>query len=177
MAERVRIVISGCSGGGKSTLLAALGREGFMTVAEPGRAIVAAEQAMGGTALPWIDPIGFAYLCLERARADHRAAGPGITIFDRSAVDAVAALSRLGEPVEGLLDDLTYAPTVFLAPPWTEIYETDAERQHDLHDATAEYTHLAEFYPACGYQTLALPRASVEDRVAFVRAALSEVVA
>jgi predicted ATPase len=34
------IVLSGCSGGGKSTLLAALQRRGFAVFEEPGRQIV-----------------------------------------------------------------------------------------------------------------------------------------
>jgi predicted ATPase len=34
------VVISGCSGGGKSTLLAELARRGYRTVEEPGRRIV-----------------------------------------------------------------------------------------------------------------------------------------
>ena len=35
------VVISGCSGGGKSTLLSELGRRGYGTVEEPGRRITA----------------------------------------------------------------------------------------------------------------------------------------
>ena len=46
------VVISGCSGGGKSTLLAELGRRGHSTVEEPGRRIVAQELQQGGRALP-----------------------------------------------------------------------------------------------------------------------------
>lgn len=51
-------VISGCSGGGKSTLLSELERRGFSTVAEPGRAIVKEQLCSGGTALPWEDDRG-----------------------------------------------------------------------------------------------------------------------
>ncbi len=47
------VVISGCSGGGKSTLLAELARRGHAVVEEPGRRIVAQELARGGPALPW----------------------------------------------------------------------------------------------------------------------------
>jgi len=37
------VIISGCSGGGKSTLLAELGRRGYAVVEEPGRRIVRQE--------------------------------------------------------------------------------------------------------------------------------------
>jgi predicted ATPase len=38
------IVISGCSGGGKSTLVAELARRGYASVEEPGRRIVEDEK-------------------------------------------------------------------------------------------------------------------------------------
>ncbi|WP_342236107.1 AAA family ATPase, partial [Inquilinus sp. OTU3971] len=62
------VVISGCSGGGKSTLLAELGRRGHEVVEEPGRRIVKQERETGGRALPWVD--GTAFARRGRARAD-----------------------------------------------------------------------------------------------------------
>ena len=47
------VVISGCSGGGKSTLLIELGQRGYATVEEPGRRIVKEEMLGAGLALPW----------------------------------------------------------------------------------------------------------------------------
>ena len=46
------VLISGCSGGGKSTSLDELARRGHQTGLEPGRRIVHDELARGGTALP-----------------------------------------------------------------------------------------------------------------------------
>jgi len=54
------IVISGCSGGGKSTLLSELKRRGHAVVDEPGRRIIAEEMGSGGQALPWVDLAAFA---------------------------------------------------------------------------------------------------------------------
>ena len=53
------VIISGCSSGGKSTLLDELARRGHATVPEPGRRVVREEQASGGTALPWADTRAF----------------------------------------------------------------------------------------------------------------------
>ena len=64
MSDRF-VVLSGCSGGGKSTLLAELRRRGHATVDEPGRRIVKDESADGGTALPWIDLAAFARRAIE----------------------------------------------------------------------------------------------------------------
>jgi predicted ATPase len=76
------VVISGCSSGGKSTLLAELGRRGHATVEEPGRRIVKQELAGEGSALPWVNGAAFARRAIELAVADRRAAadrpgGPG----------------------------------------------------------------------------------------------------
>jgi predicted ATPase len=56
------VTISGCSSGGKSTLLAELRRRGFATMDEPGRRVVAEELKRGGRALPWADAVAFARL-------------------------------------------------------------------------------------------------------------------
>ena len=59
MSDRY-VILSGCSGGGKSTLLEELGARGHAIVPEPGRRIVRDEMASSGNALPWIDPEAFA---------------------------------------------------------------------------------------------------------------------
>ena len=53
------VTISGCSGGGKSTLLSELRRRGF-AFDEPGRRIVADELKRCGRALPWVEAVAFA---------------------------------------------------------------------------------------------------------------------
>ena len=96
------VVISGCSGGGKSTLLAELGRRGHAIVEEPGRRIVSEEMQDGGSALPWVDAAAFARRAIAMSLADRgaAAANEGWSFFDRGLIDAAAALQFLtGEPV------------------------------------------------------------------------------
>ena len=69
-----RVVISGCSGGGKSTLLEALRERGYAVVEEPGRRIVREELASNGSALPWIDAAAFARRTVAMSIADWQAA-------------------------------------------------------------------------------------------------------
>ncbi|RCS22579.1 hypothetical protein DUT91_16925 [Phyllobacterium salinisoli] len=57
--EPRHVVLSGCSGGSKSTLLAELERRQFAVVSEPGRRIVEEELRGDGAALPWIDLSAF----------------------------------------------------------------------------------------------------------------------
>ena len=64
------VVISGCSSGGKSTLLTELLQRGYATVEEPGRRIVREELLGAGRALPWVDEIAFARRTVALALAD-----------------------------------------------------------------------------------------------------------
>jgi hypothetical protein len=67
-----------------------------------------------------------------------------------------------------------YHRKVFLAPPWPEIYVTDAERRHGFEAGLAEYEWLEQVYSALGYEVIMLPKATVPERADFVLAALSD---
>jgi len=107
-------VISGCSGGGKSTLLEELRRRGHAVVEEPGRRIVREELTRGGTALPSVDSEAFPRCAVDMALADLESVSTeaGWVLFDRVPigaerrhviVEAVAdyKLSRLAYPALG----------------------------------------------------------------------------
>ena len=79
-----------------------------------------------------------------------------------------------GEPALQLLSSqYRYHRKVFLAPPWPEIYATDAERRHSFEAGLAEYERLEQVYPALGYEVIRLPKTTVTERADFVLAALS----
>ncbi len=172
------VVISGCSGGGKSTLLGELGRQGYAVVEEPGRRIVREEIEGGGLALPWVDMAAFLHRAVAMALADRISASKleGWVFFDRGLVDAAAGLQHLiGEPVLNSLGRRhRYHKLVFLAPPWPEIYLTDSERRHDRDFAVAEYLRLLEAYSSLGYEVSILPKVGVAERAAFVLKKLEE---
>jgi len=171
------VTISGCSGGGKSTLLAELRRRGFATIDEPGRRIVAEELKRGGRALPWVDAVAFARRAIELSLADRAVteASARWVFFDRGLIDAAAALEHLtGEPVvESLGLVYRYNKRVFLAPPWPEIYVLDQERRHGLVGAVAEYDRLIDVYPSLGYDIHVLPKVSVAERANWILASLA----
>jgi predicted ATPase len=170
------VVISGCSGGGKSTLLLELARRGYPTVEEPGRRIVRQELEGDGRALPWVDGAAFARRAISLSLADRAAVGrpTNWVFFDRGLVDAAAALERItGRPALAThASRHRYHRRVFLTPPWPEIYVTDGERRHGLDAALGEYDHLLEVYPSLGYEVTILPKAPVCERADIVLAAL-----
>jgi predicted ATPase len=170
------VVISGCSGGGKSTLLNELRLRGYRVVEEPGRRIVARELESGGLALPWVDEIAFARQAIELSLRDRAAAErwSGWVFFDRGLIDAAVALEHLtGEPV---IDELSHAHRynrhVFLTPPWPEIYEIDDGRRHGFREAVAEYDRLHQTYLSLGYEISLLPKIDLRSRADLILATL-----
>jgi predicted ATPase len=169
------VIISGCSGGGKSTLLAELARRGHAIIEEPGRRIVREELASGGTALPWVDERAFARRAIAMAEADLAAAGAheGWVFFDRGLIDAQAALRHLtGAPFSAGLRG-RFHEQVFMAPPWPALFAPDAERRHGFEAAESEYVRLVEAYTSLGFRLSDLPRLDVPGRADFVLASLA----
>lgn len=162
-----RIAMTGCSGGGKSTLLDEFARRGLATVEEPGRRIVREEQSTGGSALPWVDPQAFAKRAVLMAKDDFEKA-QGTIIFDRSLLDALIWYKRSGTPLperfEGLERTHRYDDQVLVTPPWPEKYATDEERQLPFDEARSEYDAILHHLPEMGYEPSILPKIPVAER-------------
>jgi predicted ATPase len=73
---------------------------------------------------------------------------------------------------EGFIPDACrqyrYAPLVFLAPPWREIYGTDSERKQDFAEAERTFHQMVEVYRQCDYVIAELPRATPAARAEFI---------
>ena len=172
------VILSGCSGGGKSTLLMEMKQRGFETVEEPGRRVVAQEQCGEGKALPWVNLGAFAKKAIDIASHDRERVNTakGWVFFDRGLVDAAVAL----EFATGISASVTLCETrryhcqVFLTPPWPEIYKTDRERRHDMDEALGEYRRLFDAFGQLGYERIVLPKIGVKARADFVLNCLSQ---
>jgi predicted ATPase len=168
------VVISGCSGGGKSSLLSEMAARGYPVYPEPGRQIVKEQLSIGGDGLPWDNVLKFVELCLSRAMYFYNSARPGdkVALFDRSFIDNMAGLQRSGYPVPDYFQvavrHYRYADRVFMTPPWPELFANDPERRHSFETALTEYESLLPFYEACGYEVVILPKVSVAERADFL---------
>ena len=114
----------------------------------------------------------FARRAIEMSESDLQGAEgkPGFVFFDRGIVDAAVALQNAsGVPYRDTVGDkMHYAKTVFLAPPWPEIFAQDVDRRHDLSDAIGEFERLDVALHDLGYRTCLLPKVSVSERAEFV---------
>lgn len=169
------IVITGGPGFGKTTLIDALAGAGLATREEVGRRIIKDQVAVSGPAVPWRDPMLYADLMLSWEMRSYREAAEraGPTYFDRGIPDIVGYLRLLDRPVPDHMARAArlfrYSGTVFVCPPWREIYRQDAERKQSFE--TAERTHAAmvDTYTDLGYGLLTVPPGPVGDRMTFVR--------
>ncbi len=172
------VVISGCSGGGKSTLIDELRRRGHAVVAEPGRRIVREEREGNGNALPWIDMAAFARRAIDMALRDRKDASgeKGWVFFDRSLIDATAALQHVsGNPVVHRYGrQHRYHSRIFLTPPWPELFASDEERRHGLTEAMEEYQRLLAAYASLDYVIDLLPHAPVDQRADYILSRLAQ---
>jgi predicted ATPase len=173
------VVLSGCSGGGKSSLLSALAARGYRVFAEPGREVIREQNFIGGDATPEKDVLKFLDLTISRTmRHMISAASTKATVFfDRSIVDQVGGFERMGMEIpthlQRAVELFRYHRRVFITPPWPEIFRNDAERRHSFEDAVANYETQLKTYERFGYEPVMIPRLSVEERADFVLKTLS----
>ncbi len=168
------VVISGCSGAGKSSLLRELADRGYGVFAEPGRQIVKEQNFIGGDGIPSKDVYKFVELCVSRAMHNMISAATttSYVFFDRSIIDNFNGLEQMpgGAPahIRKAVETLRYNPKVFITPPWPEIFRNDAERTHSYEDALAEYETLLPTYQRLGYEPVLIPKIAVPERVDFI---------
>lgn len=202
------IVISGCSGGGKTTLITELSKMGYTVFPEVATEILREQLAIKGDITPWQYPKAFCKLLIERSITDFNKAKTMVDVlgkvifFDRSYLEGMRYHKIINSidrdkydnfirPLGNLavehqrqgvsehltstvafpqrsLNDWRYFDTVYIAPPWEEIYCQNEERKHSFQTSVADYEKILSFYHQCGYKTIVLPKVNVSDRVQFM---------
>ena len=178
MNKNKLIVISGCSGGGKSTLLAELSENGYTVIPEVGRELVKEQLELNSNILPWKEPTRFCELLVEKSVERYHEAiklksvKDNAVFFDRCFLEGISYFQTLNIPdadkYHHFVDELRYYSTIFMAPPWEEIFCEDAERKNPFKNAVEEYDRLLEYYVKYGYELVILPKFSVKDRYQFI---------
>ncbi len=168
-------ILTGGPGGGKTSILDELKRQGYHCVEESGRQVIKEQQLEAGCALPWSDKIAFRDLMIERDKKQYLEASEqkGPVFFDRGVPDSIGyshleGLSIPEELVDSVKEKFRYQNLVFITPPWKEIYANDSERKQDFDEAVRTYNAVAKVYRDLGYNLVEVPKVSVKERVAFI---------
>jgi predicted ATPase len=168
-------IVTGGPGAGKTTLLDAASAAGLRTGQEAARAIIQSQAAIDGPAVHWRDQALFAELMLDRDIQTYLslAAASEPALCDRGIPDLVAYALKFLPAEDGHFRRASllyrYNPIVFFAPPWREIFVTDAERIEGWDHAVSVYAPMRDVYAELGYRIVELPKAPVADRLAFVQ--------
>jgi predicted ATPase len=163
-----RLVLAGGPGSGKTTLLQALAASGEHCYEEASRTLIREQLAQSGQRLPWGDLGAFAQECATRMLAQLAdSARHGRCFFDRGLPDLIGYLTHGGRtaPDDWRKASRVYAPVVFFAPPWAEIYVNDAERPQSFAEARSLSAHIRRAYSDCGFRLVELTKSSVADRL------------
>lgn len=94
-----------------------------------------------------------------------------IVFFDRGIPDVLAYMDLFDQTYDKTFlkacTDHVY-DTVFLLPPWKEIYVSDNERQESFEEAQQVYHHLSNTYSRLGYDCIEVPFETIENRTNFI---------
>jgi predicted ATPase len=167
-------VITGGPGAGKTAILHELQRRGFACVPEAARQIIQEQVNTGGNAVLWLDTGRYTSLMLKKSVEDYLAhsGAAHVTFFDRGILDTITHARihqlRLSEEAYSQAQTYRYHRKVFLAPPWQQIYSTDAERKQTFEEALVSFRRNKEVYTEYGYDLVEIPMGTVEARVDFI---------
>jgi predicted ATPase len=173
-------VLTGGPGAGKTSVLTELQHRGYICVREAARAIIQQQVKAGSDGVPWRNMERYSALMLEQSIADYlsHASGGTLTFFDRGIPDTIAHFRLAGLPLpqdaRQQARQCRYNRTVFLLPPWREIYETDSERKQSFEEALASCEMVRNVYAELEYQLIEVPRGPVAARADFILGRTSE---
>ncbi len=168
------IIFTGGPGAGKTSVIRHLKKLGYTCAPEAGRKVIQDQVATKGRALPWEDKLAFrdAMVQEEFVNYENFKVRNEQVFFDRSIIDSYgySVLEQL--PVSQRLlrgcKELEYCKKVFIFPPWKSIFVNDLERKQDFKEAVATYERMVQAYQKFGYELIAVPHKSVEERTDFI---------
>lgn len=169
------VIITGPPSSGKTTLLNLLASDGELTSADSTRQLIADVVASGRDAEEFRFADDFQPKVLEAMFAAERRLNASDRVFLEYGLPCNIAFHRTESLplVAGLAEAALahrYAAVFILEPVG---WENDSERVEDEQYQQAVHQHMFDVYRERGYEPIAVPAVSPEERLAFVRAELA----
>jgi len=176
-----RTVITGAPGTGKTSVIKVLEARGFYCFHEVIRDMTAKarqeEPKKEHVSNPLVfvkDPYTFNKDLLNARLAHYKQVETlekGPYFFDRGIHDVLAYMDffnqEYGKEFEKTCQENTY-DTVFILPPWEEIYISDHERLETFEESEAIHDQLLSTYKRFGHTPINVPKTTVNERVSFI---------
>ncbi len=141
-------------------------------MSEPARIVLARQLAIDGPALPSKSPLLFVREMLAKASDSYKKAPSKVPVFfDRGIPDLIAYAIRFevdSSEFERAAKLFSYNPTVFLFPPWKEIFVNDNERKISFENSLIFHQTLVERYQKLNYDLVEVPFSSIAERAQFI---------
>ncbi|MFN7901547.1 MAG: AAA family ATPase [Holosporales bacterium] len=168
-------ILTGGPGSGKSTVIDALAKKGFVCVPEVARQIIKEQNLINGDATHWKNKKKFMNLMLEHSIDAYRGVMKitrEVVFFDRGIPELIGYCEATGieipQSLINAVQEYSYNPKVFIMPPWREIYKNDSERKQDFQEAIKTFNSISKSYEQCGYCLIEVPKLAVEQRAEFI---------
>lgn len=169
-----KIVFIGGPGTGKTSVLDALISKGFYCKIEVSREVTLKAQKQGIDQLFLTEPLLFSELLLKSREAqflDANKSKENLVFFDRGIPDVEAYLKYFKTDYPSFFtkksEQYKY-DTIFLFPPWKEIYTTDNERYETFEEAVRIHHFLEKTYKKLGYKINNVPFGNLTERTHFI---------
>jgi len=170
-------IITGGPGVGKTTLLEELRYREYKIVPEIARELIREQQKCNGQALPWKDKELYLKKMFDRSLISYELAeralnGDKPIFFDRGFLDTICygrlIESEISSRMKTYATHWKYNKSIFMLPPWQEIYQTDSQRKQDWNEAVLTFERMSQTYQDYGYNIVEVPKAPVKERADFV---------
>ncbi|MFD1064377.1 AAA family ATPase [Winogradskyella litorisediminis] len=169
-----KIAITGGPGTGKTSIISLLLEKGYTCYDEISRQVTLEARQQGIEQLFLTKPLLFSQKLLEgriQQFIDATNEDKAIVFLDRGIPDVLAYMDYIGDsyPEEFIeaCKNHNY-DSVFILPPWEDIFTSDSERYENFSQSEIIHNHLSETYKRFGYKLLEVPLGTVQERVNFI---------
>ncbi len=176
-----KVVITGAPGTGKTSIVNGLEKRGFHCFHEIIRDMTSKAKKNGDPSAVVSNPLVFVDDSLQfnkdllKGRAEHFKnslhLNTSISFFDRGMPDVLAYMDFFKQTYSKefikACESHKY-DTIFIVPPWKEIYVSDNERLETFDEAEKIHDALLNTYTKFGYDPIIVPKNPVDQRIAFV---------